>query len=133
MAQLKPGWSRVIDPLHKVMTSFHIRPVKSMKFVFDPYHPNVRSMRESLFLLKLPKIIKTNLNCSTKVDIKSDRCEPEIQISFIDDHQLLFKTANLTTLDILEKFRELCDAKDPKKDEPVNLLTMKKDAKKRKK
>jgi hypothetical protein len=51
----------------------------------------------------------------------------------VDDHQLLFKTANLTTLDILEKFRELCDAKDPKKDEPVNLLTMKKDAKKRKK
>ena len=29
----------------KLLKSFHLRPVKSMKFIFDPYSPNVRSIR----------------------------------------------------------------------------------------
>ena len=29
----------------KLLKSYHLRPVKSMKFTFDPYSPNVRSIR----------------------------------------------------------------------------------------
>ncbi|XP_052096852.1 probable 39S ribosomal protein L53, mitochondrial [Mytilus californianus] len=119
----RAGYSRVINPMKKTLEAFHLRSMKSIKFTFDPYHPNIRSMRECLFLIKQARILKTNLNCATKVDVKSNRCDPEINIAFIDDHKVKFKTSELTTLDILQRLHEFSDEKDPKKNEKVVVMT----------
>nr|KAG5688775.1 hypothetical protein BaRGS_030644 [Batillaria attramentaria] len=91
--------------ISKLLKSYHLRPVKAMKFSFDPYAGNV--------------------------DVKSDRSDPVMDVTFADGHKLLMKTANLSTLEILDRLWRFCDAKDPKKDEAPGLKTKatKKDAK----
>ncbi|KAK7469935.1 hypothetical protein BaRGS_00036039 [Batillaria attramentaria] len=119
--------------ISKLLKSYHLRPVKAMKFSFDPYAGNVRSIREVLFQMHIPRIISTNPNTLLKVDVKSDRSDPVMDVTFADGHKLLMKTANLSTLEILDRLWRFCDAKDPKKDEAPGLKTKatKKGAKKR--
>ncbi|KAL5014010.1 hypothetical protein ScPMuIL_008280 [Solemya velum] len=99
----------------KILKSFNLRAVKNLAFTFDPYHENVRSIRELLFQMHARKIVNTNPNVETKVNIKADRCDPTINVKFVDGHEMIFKTKYLTTLDILERLNAACIEKDPKK------------------
>ncbi|XP_076434563.1 large ribosomal subunit protein mL53-like isoform X2 [Babylonia areolata] len=107
----------------KMLKMYHLRPVKSMKFTFDPYTSNVRSIREVLFQMHTPRIVNTNQNTYLKVDVKSDGTEPAIDVIFVDGHRLLMKTKHLSTVEILDRLWEFCDAKDPKKGEAPALQT----------
>ncbi|XP_067667833.1 large ribosomal subunit protein mL53-like [Haliotis asinina] len=107
----------------KILRNLQFRPVKDMKFTFDPYKNNVRSIREVLFQLQSPKLISTNENVNMKLDVKSDRSDPRIDINFSDGQKLIFKTANLTTLEILDRLNQVCMDKDPKKNEVATLTT----------
>ena len=49
----------------------------------------------------------------------------------VDGHRLVMKTAHLSTLEILHRLWEFCDAKDPKKDEAPALKTKSAKARKR--
>ncbi|KAK7091687.1 large ribosomal subunit protein mL53-like [Littorina saxatilis] len=115
----------------KLLKSYHLRAVKSMKFTFDPYGSNVRSIREVLYQMHFPKIVSTNPGALLKVDIKSDRTEPCMDVSFVDGHRLLMKTGNLSTLEVLDHLWEFIDTKDPKKDEAPALKTKASKARKR--
>ncbi|XP_060085276.1 large ribosomal subunit protein mL53-like [Ylistrum balloti] len=112
-----------------ILKNFQIRAVKKMFFKFDPYSADVRSIREVMFALHADKILSTNLNCTPKVEIMSDQSEPEMKVDFSDGQKVLFKTKNLTTLDILLRFHQLCSEKDPKKTE-TNVIDTKSSRKK---
>ncbi|XP_025092729.1 uncharacterized protein LOC112563172 [Pomacea canaliculata] len=101
----------------RILKQFHLRPVKNMKFTFDPCSRNVLSIREVLFHMHLPKITSTNQNVAMKVDVKSDRSEPVMEVSFADGTKVIVKTAYLSTLEILDRLLEFCNAKDKSKDE----------------
>ncbi|XP_021356214.1 39S ribosomal protein L53, mitochondrial-like [Mizuhopecten yessoensis] len=106
-----------------ILKNFQIRPIKKMIFKFDPYSSDVRAIREVLYALHSDKILSTNLNCVPKVDIMSDQSEPEMKVDFTDGQKVLFKTKNLTTLDVLLKLHGMCTEKDPKKLETSTIDT----------
>ncbi|XP_076472964.1 large ribosomal subunit protein mL53-like isoform X1 [Babylonia areolata] len=78
---------------------------------------------EVLFQMHTPRIVNTNQNTYLKVDVKSDGTEPAIDVIFVDGHRLLMKTKHLSTVEILDRLWEFCDAKDPKKGEAPALQT----------
>ncbi|XP_069106035.1 large ribosomal subunit protein mL53-like [Argopecten irradians] len=112
-----------------ILKNFQIRPVKKMVFKFDPYSTDVRAIREVLFALHQDQILSTNVNCVPKVEIMSDQSEPQLKVDFSDGQNVLFKTKNLTTLDILLKLNRLCTEKDPKRIE-TNVIDTKSSRKK---
>ncbi|XP_059150001.1 large ribosomal subunit protein mL53-like isoform X1 [Physella acuta] len=101
----------------------HLRPVKKIKFTFDPYMNNVKSIRDVASTLHLPDVLETNVGTAVKFDIRSDRIEPQIDVEFNDGEKLIFKTGNLSHLEILDYLYEYVDEKDPKKHEGPELVT----------
>ncbi|KAK6167717.1 hypothetical protein SNE40_021681 [Patella caerulea] len=106
-----------------IMETFHLRPVKSMKFTFDPFTTNVRSIRELLHMVHSPKVVATNDMVALRVDVKSNQCEPVVDVDFADGEKLLLKTKNLTTMEMLEKLTLFCNAKDIKREEITHINT----------
>ena len=51
----------------------NLKPVKRMHFTFDPFNPQVKSIRHILFHFSSEKIRATNAKCVYKTDIVSDR------------------------------------------------------------
>ncbi|KAI8776583.1 39S ribosomal protein L53 mitochondrial [Biomphalaria glabrata] len=101
----------------------HLRPVRRVKFTFDPYMKNAVSIRDVASTLHMPDILETNQGTLLKFDIKSDRSEPQMDVEFNDGHKLIFKTGHLTQLEILDYLYELVDEKDPKKSEGPEIAT----------
>ncbi|KAK2167186.1 hypothetical protein LSH36_31g01007 [Paralvinella palmiformis] len=84
-------------------------------YSFDPFAANVKSVRQFLFALSPTKTRSTNYNCSYKIDVKSDRSSPKIHVKFVDGHEAIFKTENLSTYDIVRNFNQLCEQHSRKK------------------
>ncbi|XP_005107085.1 uncharacterized protein LOC101864014 [Aplysia californica] len=101
----------------------HLRPVRKIQFVFDPYLKSSASVRDVATVLHLPNVLETNQGTQFKFDIKADRSEPQMHVEFNDGHQVLFKTMNLTKLEILDYLFEYVDEKDLKKNESPELVT----------
>lgn len=101
----------------------HLRPVKKIQFTFDPYMKNVTSIRDVASTLHKPDILETNLSTILKFDIKSDRTEPRMDVVFNDGEKLVFKTSNLSQLEILDYLFEYVEDKDPRKNEGPELTT----------
>ncbi|RUS70117.1 hypothetical protein EGW08_022118 [Elysia chlorotica] len=101
----------------------HLRPVKQIKFTFDPYMKNVTSIRDVASTLHRPEILETNQGTVLKFDIKSDGTEPRIDVNFNDGEKLVFKTLNLSQLEILDYLFEYVEEKDPRKNEGPELAT----------
>ncbi|KAK2192552.1 hypothetical protein NP493_28g09035 [Ridgeia piscesae] len=88
--------------------SLRLTAVKQVIFKFDPFHEHTKSVREFMHHVNVPKIRQTNLNCSVKIDVVSDRTEPRVEVKFANDDRAIFKTENLTTLEIIKNFNEMC-------------------------
>ncbi|CAG5123294.1 unnamed protein product [Candidula unifasciata] len=101
----------------------HLRPVKQIKFTFDPYTKSVASVRDTASTLHTPEILETNQGTVMKFDVRSDKTEPRIDIEFNDGHKLVFETSNLSHLEILDYIYEFVDEKDPKKNEAPEIVT----------
>jgi len=89
----------------------NLKPVKRLQFTFDPFNPQVKSIRHILFHFSSEKIRATNPKCVYKTDIVSDRSEPTLKV-LLDDNDdnlgsIVFKTANLKPEDVLTKFNEM--------------------------
>ncbi|KAL3892454.1 hypothetical protein ACJMK2_004659 [Sinanodonta woodiana] len=108
---------KVKQAIGTILQGIHLRAIQNVKFSFDPYGNNTRSIRDMVFHMHSPRILETNQNCSMKVNIKSDKSEPRIDITFVDGHKVVFKTEYLTTLDIIQRLETFNTEKDPKKDE----------------
>jgi len=106
-----------------LMKRIHLRPVKKVKFVFDPYMECSASVRDVATVLHFPEVMDTNMGTQFKFDIKSDRTQPSMTVDFNDGEQLEFRTANLSQLEILDFLYEQVDLKDPKKGESPEVLT----------
>ncbi|XP_013400714.1 39S ribosomal protein L53, mitochondrial-like [Lingula anatina] len=94
--------------LASLVTKLNISPVKRIEFSFDPFGTNVRSCRDALFHLYSNNVRVTNVNCILKVNVKSDRSDPNMNVIFNDGLKVLFKTNNLTTLELLRTFDNMC-------------------------
>ncbi|KAJ8334273.1 hypothetical protein SKAU_G00399120 [Synaphobranchus kaupii] len=90
-----------------------LKAVKKIVIQFCPFESNVRSTREFLTRVGSEKARSTNLNCQVMTQVKHDRSEPIIDITFIDGDRLLMKGANLTSTEMLSALQSRCQVKDP--------------------
>jgi len=80
----------------------NMKPVKKVHYKLDPFHPKPHSILNVMTHLSNEKIQKSNPKCLWKTEMVSDRSEPTIKIELNEGDSLLFKTANLKPLEILE-------------------------------
>ncbi|KAM9307556.1 large ribosomal subunit protein mL53 [Gastrophryne carolinensis] len=93
-------------------TGLVLKSVKSIAVRMCPFEPSVRATREFLEAVNGKKIRNTNSNCEIKVDVRHDGTEPLVDILFVDGERLLFKSAHLTSREMLQKLGSFCAAKD---------------------
>ncbi|XP_053323967.1 39S ribosomal protein L53, mitochondrial [Spea bombifrons] len=89
-----------------------LKSVKSIAVRFCPFESNVRSAREFLEAINSKKVRSTNANCQISVDVRHDKSEPQVDVSFVDGERLLMKTANVTTKEMLSALTSKCASKD---------------------
>ncbi|CAI9720407.1 Hypothetical predicted protein [Octopus vulgaris] len=106
---------QVIKRLSKV----NLRPVKRIAFTFNPFVGDVISLRECLFHLNSRKILGTNPKVTMKVDVKSNLCDPVMEVNYNDDTTTLYKTKNLTSLEIIDNFLQNLDSKAVVEESPI--------------
>ncbi|XP_015909525.1 large ribosomal subunit protein mL53 [Parasteatoda tepidariorum] len=114
---------------------FHLRPVKKLSFQFDPFHENAKSVRDFLFHISTRRIRKTSDICIIKTDVVNDRSEPTINVELTNGLHILFKCANLSTLDVAREYNKLMDKYDVQEEESTLKLkgALQKDYSKKKK
>eukprot|EP00096_Caligus_rogercresseyi_P002767 TRINITY_DN1504_c0_g1_i1.p1 TRINITY_DN1504_c0_g1~~TRINITY_DN1504_c0_g1_i1.p1 ORF type:complete len:159 (+),score=47.23 TRINITY_DN1504_c0_g1_i1:202-678(+) len=87
--------------MEEQLRSVDLRPLKRLKFAFDPFHPSVTSVRDALNLLSDPRIRKTNPKCIFKTDILHQNEEPRIEAELLESKEtIVFKTENLIPREI---------------------------------
>ncbi|KAK7068566.1 ribosomal protein, L53 [Halocaridina rubra] len=82
----------------------NLKPAKRIEFNFDPFGENVLSTRNVLTYLTQDKVRDTNPKCIIKTNVLCNRANPSINIAFDTGHKLIFKTQNLSTLEVLQLF-----------------------------
>lgn len=90
-----------------------LKAVKKVIVQFCPFETNVRSTREFLIMVGSEKVRATNMNCEVITEVKHDRSEPTIDITFLDGERLVMKGSKLTTEEMLSALQTRCSAKDP--------------------
>nr|XP_046917971.1 uncharacterized protein LOC124498281 [Dermatophagoides farinae] len=83
-----------------------LKPFKRIHFKFDPFHSQVVSIREFLQHLDRRQVHKTNPKCMIRTEIVCNQQEPTIVAHLENGKKILFKTANLTTIELLEYFNQ---------------------------
>uniref|UniRef100_A0A1A9X4B4 Large ribosomal subunit protein mL53 n=1 Tax=Glossina brevipalpis TaxID=37001 RepID=A0A1A9X4B4_9MUSC len=99
----------VVSAIAKELKLINLKGIKRVTVTFDPFAENVKSTREFLFLLSVPRVTQTNPNCLLKTDVVCNRQQPEIKFSLIQSVQeqlkvkdIRFLSNNLNTLELLQ-------------------------------
>jgi len=95
--QYDTPWARTKLQLIKV----NMKPVKRVHYTFDPFHPRVDSIRHVIRHFSCERIQKSNPKCFFKTEVVCNRSEPTIKIELDEGNSLLFKTAHLSTEEIV--------------------------------
>ncbi|XP_041811817.1 39S ribosomal protein L53, mitochondrial [Chelmon rostratus] len=90
-----------------------LKAVKKIAIQFSPFESNVRSTREFLAVVSSEKARATNMNCEVMCNVKHDKSEPIVEVTYIDGEKLVMKGAKLTPSEMLSAFQSRCTAKDP--------------------
>ncbi|XP_028673419.1 39S ribosomal protein L53, mitochondrial [Erpetoichthys calabaricus] len=92
--------------------SLALKTVKKIVVAFCPFESNAKASREFLALVGSEKTRMTNLNCEVTVNIKHDKSEPVIDVTFVDGEKLLMNGTNLTSKEMLSAFISRCTVKE---------------------
>ncbi|XP_018979972.1 39S ribosomal protein L53, mitochondrial [Cyprinus carpio] len=90
-----------------------LKTVKKIIVQFCPFESNVRSTREFLIMVGSEKARATNMNCEVITEVKHDRSQPMIDITFLDGERLVMKGSRITTQEMLSALQTRCSAKHP--------------------
>lgn len=84
----------------------HVKPYKRVHFQFDPFHSQAGSIREFLYNLHTKQVRTTNPKCIFRTDILSNQEEPVVTFHLEDGKKLIFKTQNLTLIELMQLFNQ---------------------------
>lgn len=98
---------------HLLSTRGTLKSCKALVITFNPWELETKSLRNFYHYINGTKIRLSNDKCRVVTDIKSEACEPNLAVTFIDDSKAIFKTKNMTTHDIAREFLKLSDLKAP--------------------
>ncbi|XP_021931324.1 39S ribosomal protein L53, mitochondrial [Zootermopsis nevadensis] len=96
----------ISSAIAKQLRFVNLKPLKKVIVKFDPFDKNVTETREFLFSLTGSKILATNLNCKIKTEILCDRSEPSITFTLNSKEVIVFKSGNLTNLELLQLYNK---------------------------
>nr|BAN21006.1 mitochondrial ribosomal protein L53 [Riptortus pedestris] len=96
----------VSEAISRQLKSVTLKPVKRVSFKFDPFHERVVETRYFMHYITAPKVLKTNLTCSFKTEIQCDRTDPSITFKLVNGEEIVFKSANLTALEMCKLFNK---------------------------
>ncbi|XP_029039655.1 39S ribosomal protein L53, mitochondrial isoform X2 [Osmia bicornis bicornis] len=122
----------LISAIIKQLKSVNLKPVKSINIQFDPFHKKASEVRDFFFHITCQKIIATNPRCVVKPQIVSDLSEPIIKFKLLSGDNVVFKTTNLTSLNILQLYNKHITPLAPVESETESSKSLE-EAKKRKK
>ncbi|XP_014668681.1 PREDICTED: 39S ribosomal protein L53, mitochondrial-like [Priapulus caudatus] len=88
--------------IEKLWHQCHLESVKKVIFSFDPFRPNVKSCRDVLSFVGSSRVQETNDKCRVQLQVKSDRSEPSVDLSFENGSRCVIKTENFTTVNLME-------------------------------
>ncbi|XP_037894184.1 uncharacterized protein LOC119640316 isoform X2 [Glossina fuscipes] len=86
--------SGIVSAIGKELKRVNLKGVKRITVTFDPFAANVKSTREFLFLLSVPRVTQSNPNCLLKTDVVCNRQQPKIKFSLIESAQEHLKLCN---------------------------------------
>ncbi|XP_071546770.1 large ribosomal subunit protein mL53 [Panulirus ornatus] len=112
----------VFAALGKQVKLLNLQPVKKIVFTFDPFSENAVVVRNTLNYFHQERVRDTNPKCSVKVNVVSTRAEPNIEVKLVDGKTVLFKTKNLQSLEILQKFNQLISSQAKIEDKTPSVL-----------
>ncbi|KAF6214001.1 hypothetical protein GE061_011730 [Apolygus lucorum] len=90
----------------KQVKSVNLKPVKRVVFKFDPFHDSVEQTRYFMYYMNTEKVAKTNLQCIVKTQIVCDRSDPSVSFSLASGEEFVFKSANLSVLEMLTLYNK---------------------------
>ncbi|XP_057211093.1 39S ribosomal protein L53, mitochondrial [Triplophysa rosa] len=116
----RPGWHVIRGqrvPLERKMAASRgavvLKTVKKIVVQLCPFESNVRSTRDFLVMVGSEKARSSNINCEIITEVKHDRSESVIDITFVDGERLVMKGSKLTTQEMLSALQTRCSAKNP--------------------
>ncbi|KAI2802964.1 39S ribosomal protein L53/MRP-L53 [Blomia tropicalis] len=89
--------------------AIQLKPYKRLHFQFDPFHPQVASIRQFLININTKQARSTNPKCTFRTDILSGGEEPIVTAHLENGKKIIFKTANLSLLELLQHFNQFSD------------------------
>ncbi|GAV03975.1 hypothetical protein RvY_14328 [Ramazzottius varieornatus] len=108
---LRHGYERAVS---KVLKLISLKPINEIQFTVDPFTMNIKSARESMTYLSADKVLESNPRLEVRTKVVDDRSEPTMLATFADGKKYLFKTANLTGLEIMEQLDRLSLLREPR-------------------
>ncbi|CAD7088326.1 unnamed protein product [Hermetia illucens] len=113
----------VVSAIGKQVKLINLKAVNRITVTFDPFSENVKSTRDFLFFLSIPRVAQTNPKCLLKTEVVCDRQPSEIKFSLIPPIQeqikakeIRFQSDNLTCLELLQLCNKHITALAPKED-----------------
>jgi hypothetical protein len=65
-----------------ISSQAHLKACKAIKVSFNPWQLETKSIRDFYHYIQTPSIRISNENCKVQTDIRSDLCEPLLEIKF---------------------------------------------------
>ncbi|PSN44290.1 hypothetical protein C0J52_12960 [Blattella germanica] len=96
----------ISSAIAKQLKKVNLKPIKRVVFKFDPFRENVTETRNFLCNLTCATVQQTNLNCKVKTEILCDRADPSVTFLLDNDETIIFKSANLTNLELLQLYNK---------------------------
>uniref|UniRef100_A0A1B0BXI8 Large ribosomal subunit protein mL53 n=1 Tax=Glossina palpalis gambiensis TaxID=67801 RepID=A0A1B0BXI8_9MUSC len=122
--------SGIVSAIGKELKRVNLKGVKRITVTFDPFAANVKSTREFLFLLSVPRVTQSNPNCLLKTDVVCNRQQPKIKFSLIESAQehlkvkdIQFLSSNLNTLELLQLCNKYLSVLVPEEEEKLSAVT----------
>ncbi|XP_076332576.1 large ribosomal subunit protein mL53-like [Tachypleus tridentatus] len=96
MAAMNSTINPVKKALYKTVKELHLRPVQQKPVVLPVY----KKVRES------------NMKCSLKTEVKNNCSEPQVDLKLASGQKVIFKTSNLTSLELTREFLNIVNRFD---------------------
>ncbi|XP_076168951.1 mitochondrial ribosomal protein L53 [Ptiloglossa arizonensis] len=96
----------LISAIAKQLRLLTLKPVKSINIKFDPFDTGASEIRSFFFHITTPKIYATNPFCVVKPQFTSDLSEPLVTFNLVSGDNVIFKSRNLTSLNILQLYNK---------------------------
>ena len=88
-------------------TKVNLQPVKKISYQFDPFRPNVRSIRYTMNKLSYRRTRATNIKCQFKTEVLSDGSDPLIKVELNDGRLIKIKAGTLSEFDIVSNLNRI--------------------------